>query len=752
MSCENIPSISDLEKVKLNADDFGRLMGTGEGTSTNGVTGQVRPTFNKVMSDMNSEFDTQLAGMGYTRIGKFSTGATLTNPRQTLLWDVADGGDGQEYGWSGSFPKVVPSLSTPNTTGGIAVGAWISRFDPELQIIVFEALRRTYADAGYDLIGRFSNTGLVVNTATDVVLWEPTGVAYAYSGTLPHTIGAGETPIGNPSWVSIQGASLRTDLAGIAGPNLLGFSHNAPLKPGSVGAILKQIVRITDAPFNAPMNSVDDDVPAFNAASAYAASLPNGGVVKVPSGVMTVKSQAIFHSNVDYVFPRSSLQINVDNSVPLQAFYGNNISNFSIAGGRFFGSGTAFTDGNQRHVVLAGCSNFSVVGMYGTKSRNDALMLNSCHDFMLDQIVTPNNYGMGVVIRANCYNGIIGFIEANGNGDTGVATSEGGRGVLIWQSNGIIADTIITKGNTEYGFRLYVEVGDTQPNNSVIVNNLISEGNGTTAAGKIDVYLFGANSKIIINNLLCKTLSNRNGLVIHGKDVLVSNYQFEEIGAGGTSDAIVFFSAENSHVRNISAYGGRFLVTFSPTGISNGCSVQEFKAEVVNVASNLYGTGNKVKHGTAKHIGAGVTDIGFICNNAAAIEAEIDDVLLDGFYRPMEISVDSAKMKITNMRDKNTLDVVRVFGTNLQNLEWYGNSWTANTNPAYLKGAEIKRINGANRFRGVAVNASGASMAHSVGDIIEHTNPVAAGFIGSVCVTAGTGAAAVWKTYGQISA
>ena len=144
MSCNDIPSLLDLQKAKLNADDLGRLMGTGTGTSTNEVTGQVRPTYNKVInemqgefnqqiSDQESEFNQHISGMGYTRVGTFATGATLTNPRQTLLWDIADGGDGQEYGWSGTFPKVVPANSTPASTGGIAVGAWISRYDPALR-------------------------------------------------------------------------------------------------------------------------------------------------------------------------------------------------------------------------------------------------------------------------------------------------------------------------------------------------------------------------------------------------------------------------------------------------------------------------------------------------------------------------------------------------------------------------------------------------------------------------------------------
>ena len=144
MSCEDIPSLLDLQNTKKHADDFGRLMGTGTGTSTNGVTGQVRPTYNAVM-----------ANLGYTRVGTFASGGTLTNGRQTLLWDIADGGDGQEYGWSGVFPpsgKVVPPGSTPLTTGGIAVGTWMSRFDPELRVQVREALRRSYAEAGYTLV------------------------------------------------------------------------------------------------------------------------------------------------------------------------------------------------------------------------------------------------------------------------------------------------------------------------------------------------------------------------------------------------------------------------------------------------------------------------------------------------------------------------------------------------------------------------------------------------------------------------
>lgn len=118
------------------------------------------------------------------------------------------------------------TASNPISMGGTPVGdsLWkiydfdaIGKLNPQIR----EALRRSYAEAGYDLIGDFSDAGLEVNSVTKVVLWEPSGIAYAYSGTLPHTIGAAETPIGNPSWVSKANEALRSQL-GIASVKMFG--------------------------------------------------------------------------------------------------------------------------------------------------------------------------------------------------------------------------------------------------------------------------------------------------------------------------------------------------------------------------------------------------------------------------------------------------------------------------------------------------------------------------------------------------
>lgn len=126
MSCDDVLKLSDLETAKKH-DNFhtevitGKKGGADISHATNAVTGQLQQTLPHAINS--------LGGMGYARVGTFATGATLTTARETLLFED----DGQEYGWSGTFPKVVTAGSTPQSTGGIAAGAWVSRFDPSLR-------------------------------------------------------------------------------------------------------------------------------------------------------------------------------------------------------------------------------------------------------------------------------------------------------------------------------------------------------------------------------------------------------------------------------------------------------------------------------------------------------------------------------------------------------------------------------------------------------------------------------------------
>lgn len=66
---------------------------------------------------------------GYITMDSFEDGATLTLPNQTLRYEA----NGEYYRWDGEFPKNVPAGSTPETSGGIGLSAWVSVGDASLR-------------------------------------------------------------------------------------------------------------------------------------------------------------------------------------------------------------------------------------------------------------------------------------------------------------------------------------------------------------------------------------------------------------------------------------------------------------------------------------------------------------------------------------------------------------------------------------------------------------------------------------------
>ena len=112
----DIPSISELEAIQLLNKHYAEVITSKkDGVSsaaditqtTNPITGVVRRTLYKILDDMDDTFLERLLKMAFTPVGTFTSGATLTDARQTLLWEVSQGGDGHYYSWSVSFPKVV---------------------------------------------------------------------------------------------------------------------------------------------------------------------------------------------------------------------------------------------------------------------------------------------------------------------------------------------------------------------------------------------------------------------------------------------------------------------------------------------------------------------------------------------------------------------------------------------------------------------------------------------------------------------
>ena len=167
-----------------------------DGTSTQwvdlfGIANQA--TFNTLL--IRSILARLAAESGYTLVGgSFQEGAISSGFSDVVL----DWGTVKFYQWHLNENKVIPAGSTPATSGGIGAGAWVDRTDvtlrDEITPSVTEALRRSYAEAGYNMAsGSFEAGGTLVN-ANDVLLQERTGMAFSWAGTFPKVVAAGATP------------------------------------------------------------------------------------------------------------------------------------------------------------------------------------------------------------------------------------------------------------------------------------------------------------------------------------------------------------------------------------------------------------------------------------------------------------------------------------------------------------------------------------------------------------------------------
>lgn len=102
---------------------------------------------------------------GYITMDSFEDGATLTLPNQVLRYEAT----GEYYRWDGEFPKIVSSGSTPETVGGVGLGAWVSVGDA--------SLRSELADPGGPNLLGFDSS----------ILYNPASVGYRLANSIDIT-------------------------------------------------------------------------------------------------------------------------------------------------------------------------------------------------------------------------------------------------------------------------------------------------------------------------------------------------------------------------------------------------------------------------------------------------------------------------------------------------------------------------------------------------------------------------------------
>lgn len=188
------------------------------------------------MQAFEGDFDGRLAGMAFTRVGSFTTGATLTDMRQVLVWEASQGGDGHEYGWTGSFSpsgKVVVAGSNPETTGGIGAGAWVDRTDMTLRSELLSSvltaredafsLRDIISVADYGAIADYDIATKAINSNSTWAFKQAISAAKAVNGTVYIPAAPrGKAYYINETIYPYEFSGIGTNPSGYYGPMLVG--------------------------------------------------------------------------------------------------------------------------------------------------------------------------------------------------------------------------------------------------------------------------------------------------------------------------------------------------------------------------------------------------------------------------------------------------------------------------------------------------------------------------------------------------
>ncbi|AGN89515.1 tail spike protein [Serratia phage Eta] len=171
--CGDVLSLEDLKTAKkhqlFEAEVItGRSGGVATGAfidiATNQATGQVQKTMPAVLRDIGfapASFD-------------FNTGGTISDRNVAVLWPLP-GGDGDWYVWEGALPKIIPAASTPDSTGGVAAGAW--------KAVNSNALRDQLSVVSPEMFGAIGN-----GIADDTIAWQAMDSYVSARATASHII------------------------------------------------------------------------------------------------------------------------------------------------------------------------------------------------------------------------------------------------------------------------------------------------------------------------------------------------------------------------------------------------------------------------------------------------------------------------------------------------------------------------------------------------------------------------------------
>jgi hypothetical protein len=460
-----------------------------------------------------------------------------------------------------------------------------------------------------------------------------------------------------------------------------------------------------------------------------------GNSIYFPDGSYLISSKITLKSNLELNFGGNAKLVLKSGVITEHVLYGTTLNNIRFNDMVIEGNGLQ----GVTAVELVSCTNVWFQNCKITKAGTIAINLTSCTNVNVNNCDLSNNYFYGIQDKLGTNNKFIGnrFYK---NGDTGVATSTGGRGIVLWMTNSDIISENSFIQNTEYGFRFYSQTGDagTTYNNN-LVNNYFEDN------VKLDI-IFTEESvngydfvyrNIVANNNIKRTVDPTLGASIQlcGSYNNVSNTHVYKIGTFGTFTAFNIYGCFECIISDCSAQNTAQALSF-PTNksISNKCVVDNFLGgTVANAATILASTQTTIKNSIFYHGGGGVSDDGINVTFTSG-PTTITNCYLDGFNTAIYI-VDGPVTLINNTTLNSGFAGLRKGTNSMANQTFVGNSWDV-TAPAVLAAVE-KTVTPSSRAT-CTYNAAPLNLTWAVGDKCYNNAPAVGQPIGWVCTVAGT--------------
>ena len=491
--------------------------------------------------------------------------------------------------------------------------------------------------------------------------------------------------------------------------------------PTNVEAKLSEYVSVKD--FGAVGDGVADDTAAIQAAINAANS------VYVPFGDYLVTAQIDLKSDLT-LYADVGAKLVLDTGITPYVLRGNTVSNIRITNLEIEGNGIA----GFSTVYLSNVSEVLLDNCKVTKSGAIGVFVSTGSNVTVQNSTLSNNYSYGLEYRDcdNCK--AIANLCAE-NGDTGVATSTGGRGIMLWRSRGcyIAGNRFVL--NTEYGFRIYSEAADTTTSNyNVVTGNVLLD----NVRADLVLYDEGAAFSFVAHNTISDNIIYRSTdttdldtvCLLHGDFNTYINNHVIKTGAFGTDCGFNFFNANYCTISNCSVYN--MDVAFS-TSSSTNITIDNCFGNVVAKGLTIPTEGIIVRNCRFLHGGAGATDI-CIDNSPATGKNFYEGNYISGFWQGITLA-DQAVAIFGNTTVGSTNAGLRKTGNVTATIEAANNSWDS-ANPFLL--SAYSRTSSTHDQATVKYTGAPLSLTWTRGDTVWNEEPAIGQPVGWMCTVTGT--------------